>query len=177
MSIEDVRTYWNNRPCNIMHSLVDIDEDPLLYSQQVTARKFFVEPHIPGFAEFERWKGKHVLELGCGIGTDTIEFARAGAQVDAVDISGRSLAIARQRAVAEGLVPSIGRLHLYFELPQSVILRNEVTKNLPFSQRSRDSSLPTVAQNDIRAEEQDKCDCPTLCGCWRRCVRSSGREW
>ena len=62
-----------------------------------------VEPHIPQFAEFARWKGKKVLEIGCGIGTDTINFARAGAEVTAVDLSEESLTVARQRAAVFGL--------------------------------------------------------------------------
>ena len=61
-------------------------------------RKYFVEPHIPAFAQFERWKGKKVLEVGCGIGTDAINFARAGARVTAVDLSDESLKLAKQRA-------------------------------------------------------------------------------
>jgi ubiquinone/menaquinone biosynthesis C-methylase UbiE len=80
-----------------------LEDDPLGYSRAVTQRKYFVEPHIPGFAQFERWCGKRVLEVGCGIGTDTLSFARHGAQVTAVDLSPASLDVARRRAAAEGL--------------------------------------------------------------------------
>ena len=47
--------------------------------------------------------GKNVLEIGCGIGTDTINFARAGARVTAVDLSAESLQVARTRAEIFGL--------------------------------------------------------------------------
>lgn len=101
VSIEEVQAYWDRRPCNIRHSAAVVGTRD--YSDQVEARKYFVEPHIPRFAEFEKWRGKRVLEIGCGIGTDTINFARAGAQVTAVDISEASLRVARQRVAAIGL--------------------------------------------------------------------------
>jgi 2-polyprenyl-3-methyl-5-hydroxy-6-metoxy-1,4-benzoquinol methylase len=96
VQIARVRDYWNNRPCNIRHSTAPIGSRD--YFDQVEARKYFVEYHIPGFAEFERWRGKKVLEIGCGIGTDTINFARAGAHVTTVDLSEKSMELARQRA-------------------------------------------------------------------------------
>jgi 2-polyprenyl-3-methyl-5-hydroxy-6-metoxy-1,4-benzoquinol methylase len=100
-SIADVRRYWDDRPCNIRHSPKPIGSRE--YFDEVEARKYFVEPHIPGFAEFERWKGKRVLEVGCGIGTDSINFARAGAELTAVDLSGESLQVAKQRATVMGV--------------------------------------------------------------------------
>jgi SAM-dependent methyltransferase len=105
VSIQEVRNYWNARPCNIRHSTAQIGT--VEYFNQVEARKYFVEPHIPGFASFEEWRGKKVLEIGCGIGTDTINFARAGASVTAVDLSSESLELARKRAEVFGLSDKI----------------------------------------------------------------------
>jgi len=101
VTIETVKAYWDARPCNIRHSKLPVGSRE--YFDEVEARKYYVEPHIPRFAQFERWKGKRVLEVGCGVGTDTINFARAGADVTAVDLSSESLAVAKQRAKVFGL--------------------------------------------------------------------------
>lgn len=103
--ITEVRDYWNRRPCNIRHSRAEIGTRE--YFDQVEARKYLVEPHIPAFADFQSWKGKRVLEIGCGIGTDTINFARAGARVTAVDLSRESLVLAKKRAEVFGLTQNI----------------------------------------------------------------------
>src|SRR5579872_3254813 len=100
-AISAVREYWNARPCNVRHSPQPVGTTE--YFNEVEARKYFVESHIPRFAEFEKWAGKKVLEIGCGIGTDTINFARQGAQVTAVDLTEKSLELARQRAKVFGL--------------------------------------------------------------------------
>jgi 2-polyprenyl-3-methyl-5-hydroxy-6-metoxy-1,4-benzoquinol methylase len=104
-SIADVRRYWDARPCNIRHSTKPVGSKE--YFDEVEARKYFVEPHIPAFAGFERWRGKRVLEVGCGIGTDSINFARAGADLTAVELSGESLSIAAQRAEVMGVADRI----------------------------------------------------------------------
>jgi SAM-dependent methyltransferase len=100
-SAAEVRAYWDRRPCNIRHSRLPVGTRE--YFDQVEARKYMVEPHIPGFAQFPRWSGKRVLEIGCGIGTDAVNFARAGARYTSVELSEVSLALTRQRFAAFGL--------------------------------------------------------------------------
>ena len=94
-AIQKVQEYWNRRPCNIRHSTKSTGTRE--YFEEVEKRKYFVEPHIPEFAQFARWNGKKVLEIGCGIGTDSLNFASSGARLTAVDLSEVSLGLARRR--------------------------------------------------------------------------------
>lgn len=94
-TLDDVRTYWDTRPCNIRHSTKPVGTRE--YFDEVEKRKYFVEPHIPAFAEFEKWSGKKVLEVGCGIGTDSTNFARNGANLTVVDYSANSIELCKKR--------------------------------------------------------------------------------
>jgi ubiquinone/menaquinone biosynthesis C-methylase UbiE len=105
--ITDVMRYWDARPCNIRHSKQAVGTKE--YFDEVEARKYFVEPHIPGFAQFEKWSGKSVLEVGCGIGTDAVNFARNGARYQGVELSTQSMTIAEKRFEVFGLEGSFTR--------------------------------------------------------------------
>lgn len=95
VTIQEVKKYWNDRPCNIRHSNKDIGTRE--YFNEVSKKKFFVEPHIINFTNFASWKGKKVLEVGCGLATVGIEFANVGADYTGVELSEESLSLAKQR--------------------------------------------------------------------------------
>ena len=94
-SINEVKDFWNNRPCNVRHS--SKTQGTKEYFDEVEKKKFFVEPHIKSFSHFNEWNGKKVLEIGCGLATAGINFARYGAEYTGVELSAESLALAKKR--------------------------------------------------------------------------------
>lgn len=56
-------------------------------------------PEVMGFNEFA---GARLLEVGCGMGTDLLQFARGGAQVTGVDLTPRSIEISRRHLAVYG---------------------------------------------------------------------------
>lgn len=99
--VNRIRDYWNRQPCNVKHSTAPIGSEQ--YFNDVTRRRYYVEPHALDFAGFHLWRGKRVLEIGCGIGTDAEQFARHGAEYVGIDLSTASIDICRQRFEVFGL--------------------------------------------------------------------------
>lgn len=99
--ITKVKEFWDKVPCNVNHSKKERGVKE--YFSEVSKKKYFVEPHILTFANFDEWEGKKVLEIGCGIGTAAQSFVEAGATYTGVDISKTSLDLALQRFDVLGL--------------------------------------------------------------------------
>ena len=52
---------------------------------------------------FDQWPGKKVLEVGCGLGTDLLQFARGGAEVYGIDLTQKGASLTRKRLALYGL--------------------------------------------------------------------------
>ena len=73
--------------------------------QEFGTREFFDEverhryqeyaPWMPEVMGFNDFAGQRLLEVGCGMGTDLLQFARGGAKVTGVDLTPRSIDISR----------------------------------------------------------------------------------
>jgi len=90
-----VRNFWDASPCGT--GGVRRPEGSKEFFAEIERRRYELEPFIFGFAQFSRWKGKRVLEIGCGTGTDNLQFCRSGSNAYGIDLSRRSVALARKR--------------------------------------------------------------------------------
>ena len=94
-SIADVKGFWNANPCQ---SRLSQEADRRRYFEEISQKRFQGrEWHVPTVAKFDSFRGKDVLEIGCGVGTDGIEFARNGANYVGVDLTPNSVELTRER--------------------------------------------------------------------------------
>ena len=100
-NIDDIRRYWDRQPCNVNHSTQP--QGSRQYFDEVETKKLTVEPHIVAFSEFEKYRGQRVLEVGCGIGTAGINFARYDVLYTGVELSQVSLDLAKRRFEVYGV--------------------------------------------------------------------------
>jgi ubiquinone/menaquinone biosynthesis C-methylase UbiE len=96
----EVRRYWEAYPCGAVEGIPTGSRE---YFDAVEAARWSAEPFIPAFAQFWRWNGRSVLEIGIGQGTDFIQFVRAGAHATGVDLTHASIELVAKRLALEGL--------------------------------------------------------------------------
>ena len=99
--IDRVREYWNRH----IHDL-EITTHP------VGSRGFFDDldqyhfeklHHLLRLVDFDGYRGRRVLEVGCGAGVDLARFAKGGAEVVGVDLASSAIDLARANFEQQGL--------------------------------------------------------------------------
>ena len=63
--------------------------------------------HLLRLIDFNAWKDKDVLDIGCGAGVEVVRFARAGARMVGVDIADSAVALTRQNLAQQGLTARV----------------------------------------------------------------------
>ena len=92
---ERVRAFWQANPCGT--KFADAEPGSRRFYELVEQHRYEKEWHIPGAADFAGARGLHVLEIGCGLGTDGAQFAEAGAHYTGVDLTEAAVELARRR--------------------------------------------------------------------------------
>lgn len=92
---ERVRAFWQAHPCGTKFSDAEIGTPE--FFARVEAHRYEKEWHIPAAADFTNTRGLRVLEIGCGMGTDGAQFAKAGAIYTGIDLTDAAVELARKR--------------------------------------------------------------------------------
>ncbi len=104
-TIDQVRQYWDRH----IHDL-EITRHP------VGSRGFFDDldqyhfeklHHLLRLVDFDGYRGRSVLEVGCGAGVDLARFARGGATATGVDLSSSAIDLARANLSLQGLTADL----------------------------------------------------------------------
>ena len=119
----EVKAFWNRQSCETQYATSG--KFTREYFEQIEQWRYADQPYIHSFAQFTRYCGKRVLEVGFGAGTDFIQWLRAGAIASGVDLT------------EEALENLTHRIRIY-DLPAPEALKVADAENLPFADNSFD---------------------------------------
>ena len=97
----EVHDYWDAESCGT--DVATADKHSLEYFEEIEEYRYRVEPEIMPFAQFSRWHGKKILEVGVGAGSDFIQWVRSGAKAHGIDLTKEGIENVQKRLEVYGL--------------------------------------------------------------------------
>jgi ubiquinone/menaquinone biosynthesis C-methylase UbiE len=99
---DEIAHYWNHRIHDL--EMTDAEVGSAAFFADLDDYRFDKLRYLPEVVDFAGFRGRRLLEVGCGIGTDLVRFAKGGARVSGVDLSQTAIDLARQNFAVHGLV-------------------------------------------------------------------------
>ncbi len=96
------RDQWSQDPCGAESDRENEFGTRQYFDEIERVRYQEYAPWMPELMGFNSFAGARLLEVGCGMGTDLLQFARGGAVCAGIDLTPRSIAITRQRFALYG---------------------------------------------------------------------------
>jgi ubiquinone/menaquinone biosynthesis C-methylase UbiE len=99
-----VKEYWEAQPCGTETAIFgETSAHTKEWFEIMENYRYEIEPFIHSVAQFTRHKGKRVLEIGVGAGTDHLQWALAGVELYGVDLTDAGIDITERRLAVYGL--------------------------------------------------------------------------
>ena len=99
--IDQIRAYWNGRIHD--QAMSNAAAGTLAFFDDLDDYRFDKLRYLPRLVDFDGYRGQRLLEIGCGIGTDLVRFARGGARVTGVDLAQQAIDLARRNVELHGV--------------------------------------------------------------------------
>jgi ubiquinone/menaquinone biosynthesis C-methylase UbiE len=108
---DSVRSYWEQEPCGTGSVITgETERFSLEWYERVEKARYLDEPCVHAIAQFTRYHGKKVLEIGVGSGTDHLQWARAGAKCYGVDLTDAAITTTARRLALYGFSSELQRV-------------------------------------------------------------------
>ena len=108
---DEVRSYWEQEACGTHPEAVgDKEKFSRQWFEEVEKYRYEKEPFIHSIAQFTRHRGKKMLEIGVGAGTDHLQWARAELDCFGVDLTDEGIETTRKRLELYGLTSNLQRI-------------------------------------------------------------------
>ncbi len=118
---EKVKDFWDKKSCGEIYAS---GSSPKEYYESQRRAIFDLTPYLEKFAKFEDGKGKDVLEIGVGMGSDHTEWAKSQPKsLTGIDLTPRAIEHTKKRLALYGFNSD---------------LRTVDAENLPFKEKSFD---------------------------------------
>lgn len=118
-----VKDHWERETCGTRYGE---NQDRKTYFDQIATARYELEPYIPGFADFPSGRGRSILEIGVGAGSDFANWCAHADHATGIDLTERAIALTTERLQLNGVDPS------------RYTLRTTDAENLPFADASFD---------------------------------------
>lgn len=106
-----VKEYWEAQPCGTETDIFgDSSKGTKEWFEIIENYRYEVEPFIHSIAQFTRYRGKRVLEIGVGAGTDHLQWARAEVDLFGIDLTNAGIEITERRLAMYGLKSNLKRV-------------------------------------------------------------------
>ena len=99
-----VKAHWERQPCGTRDLAAN---NRRAFFAQLEEERYKVEPYLRGFARFAEGRGKKLLEIGVGTGTDFINWVRHGAAATGIDLTEQGVQLTQERLALEGLTAEV----------------------------------------------------------------------
>lgn len=111
-----VRAYWNDKPCD--SELSDQDRLSREYFLDIERQRYGLQPHILEILSKIDWRGKRVLEVGAGVGTDARNIIGRGGNYTGINVD-------------QGSTEATSRALHVFSLPGTALQRDATSLDFP----------------------------------------------
>jgi ubiquinone/menaquinone biosynthesis C-methylase UbiE len=90
--ISQIAAYWDEHIHDLSITTYSVGTPG--FFQQLDEYRFYKLDYLPRVVSFDGYRGKYLLEVGCGAGIDLLRFARGGANVTGIDLSKMAIDLA-----------------------------------------------------------------------------------